>query len=84
MKIKNVLGVKKLVLTEYQTMVSCIEAYDLMHEYEIPVSVGTEINVQWREKRELLKETLLLIPTDQRGYGIIGKVLSLFLCFIKS
>lgn len=34
------LSVKKIVLTEYQTMSSCIEAYDLMKELHVMVTTG--------------------------------------------
>lgn len=70
------LSAKKIVLTEYQTMSSCIEAYDLMMEYQIPISVGTEIKVHWKEKQNELEGNMLLIPVDKKGYGIIGKILS--------
>ena len=64
------LSAKKIVLTEYQTMSSCIEAYDLMMEYQIPISVGTEIKVHWKEKQNELEGNMLLIPVDKRDMGL--------------
>lgn len=69
-------GIHKIILTEYQTFASSMEAYRLMQEFKIDVCVGVEVNIHWKQDRIPMEGTLLLLPKDYDGQKIIEKALS--------
>lgn len=70
------MNVKRLVITEYQSVASCMEAYDCMLEFGITACVGVEAKLCWQDNGMKTEGTLLLLPKDSIGQGIISRVLS--------
>ena len=69
-------SVKKIILTEYETFSSSMEAYRMMKETGISICVGVEINVHWTLNGEPREGTVLLLPKDYIGQKTIELALS--------
>ena len=76
LQVSQMNSIQKIILTEYQTLASSMEAYRLMQEYKIDVCVGIEVTVHWKQSGTSMDGTILLLPKDRIGQKVIVKALS--------
>lgn len=70
------MNIKRVIITEFQSMASCMEAYDCMQEFGITACVGVEAKFCCPTNRMKAEGTLLLLPKDLIGQRIISRALS--------